>query len=107
MSKKRISGKLKQAIQEYVQLLKNDNLPIQRVVLFGSYAKGLQHPWSDVDICVVSSAFKNSWMATQYLWQKLPRDSQFVLEPVGYTIEDFKNESPLISQIKKTGVRII
>lgn len=107
MSKKRISKQLKQSIQEYIELLKNDKLPIQNVVLFGSYAKGTQNPWSDVDLCVVSPAFKDSWQTTQYLWRKIPRNSKFILEPVGYTPEDFKDESPLISQIKKTGIKII
>lgn len=107
MSKRKISKKLEQTIREYIELLKKDKMPIQRVVLFGSYAKGKQNSWSDVDLCVVSPAFKDSWQTTQYLWQKLPRDSKFILEPVGYTPKDFKDESSLINQIKKTGVKII
>ncbi len=107
MSKKGISKKLKQAIQEYLKVLEADKLPIEKAVLFGSYAKGFQNKWSDVDLCIVSPAFKDSWGATQYLWRKIPLNFSFALEPVGYHPRDFKSGSSLISQIKKTGVRII
>lgn len=107
MSKKRISKKLRQSIQEYLKILKADRLPIEEAVLFGSYAKGLQNKWSDVDLCIVSPAFKDSWEATQYLWQKIPRNFSLILEPIGYHPKDFKEGSSLISQIKKMGVRIV
>ena len=84
--------------------LKKDQLPISRAVLFGSYAKGNHHLWSDIDLCIVSPNFKDSWSGLQYLWQKRRRG--LAIEPVGYTPKDFREGSALISEIKKYGVEI-
>jgi predicted nucleotidyltransferase len=69
MVKKTIPLKIKKNIQSYIKELKKDKLPIKKVILFGSYAKGIQHKWSDIDICVISPAFKKK-DAIEYLWTK-------------------------------------
>lgn len=107
MAKKRISKKLRLSIKRYIDALRADNLSVERVFLFGSYAKGSQNRWSDLDICVISPDFKNSWEATQYLWSKLPFRISPTIEPIGFNPQDFRADSTLISQIKKTGIRII
>jgi len=52
MAKKRIPKQVEKKIKEYVDILKADNLPIKKVILYGSYAKGRQHKWSDIDVCI-------------------------------------------------------
>ncbi len=106
MSKKRISKKLKNSIRIYIASLRFDKLPIEKVLLFGSYARGNQNQWSDVDLCIISPKFSDTWKATQYLWKKLPFNSDFIFEPVGFNPKDFADDSPLISQIKKTGIEV-
>lgn len=44
------------AIREYVADVK-DSMPIDKVVLFGSYAKGTATEHSDVDLCFFSESF--------------------------------------------------
>ncbi len=34
------------------------HVPIQKMMLFGSFAKGTPHQWSDVDLLLVSPAFR-------------------------------------------------
>lgn len=104
MVKKRISPKVKKEISEYLADLRKDHLPIKQVFLFGSHAKGAPHQWSDIDLCVVSPKFKDSWSGLQYLWQKRKRG--LIIEPVGYTPKDFEEGSPLISEIKEYGIEI-
>ena len=70
MVRKKFSKKIETAIENYLNILKKDKLPIKKVILFGSFAKGKQKRWSDVDICVVSSRFKNRDHAIKYLWGK-------------------------------------
>lgn len=82
-------------------------MPLSAVYVFGSYAKGSQHKWSDIDVCVVSPKFKNSFEALQLLWKKRPRNFNLTIEPVGFSPQEFKNEEiPLIHEIKKFGVKI-
>ncbi|MFH0856376.1 MAG: nucleotidyltransferase domain-containing protein [bacterium] len=106
MAKTRIPKALEKKIKEYVKILKKDNLPINKVILFGSYAKGSQHKWSDVDLCIVSPKFDNPLEATDYLWQKTIFNMKYTIEPIGFSPKDFRESSSLINEIKKTGIVI-
>ena len=106
MVKKTIPKKVKVAISNYVKELKGDRLPIQKVILYGSYAKGRAGKWSDIDICIISSAFRKK-DALEYLWKmKTKRDIKTMISPVGFHPKDFIDESPLVWEIKKTGREI-
>ena len=74
MVKKKLSQKVKNEVLDFTRILQEANIPIEKVYVFGSYAKGTQNKWSDVDVCVVSKKFTNSWQATQMLWQKRQKD---------------------------------
>lgn len=106
MARKKIPKKIERDIREYVAELKKDKLPIASVYLFGSYAKGTEHKWSDVDVCIVSSQFTDFFDSLQYLWRKRIKDSGNVIEPIGFTPEDFKdeNDTSLTREIKRTGI---
>ena len=106
MVKKTISKKVKKEIIDYIKILKDDKLPIEKVILFGSYAKGKQHKWSDIDLCIISPKFKNSWQALQYLWSKRINNSGLTIEPMGFNPKDFKNKDSLICEIQRAGIEI-
>ena len=40
--------------KKFVLQLKNDGINVDSAFLFGSYAKGTQHKYSDIDVCIVS-----------------------------------------------------
>lgn len=109
MAQKRNSKiiKTKKYINEYINLLKEDGLLINKIYFYGSQARGVAKKDSDIDICIVSPKFKSRWDAFDYLWQK--RRKQDILrgiEPVGYNPKDFIDEDPLVYEIKKTGQEI-
>ncbi|MFA5994954.1 MAG: nucleotidyltransferase domain-containing protein [Patescibacteria group bacterium] len=108
MVKKRISKKIINSINAFVKDIETDNIPVKQVYLFGSYAKGTQHRWSDVDVCIISAKFKQPWQALQYLWQKRPKNLDPMIEPVGFCPKDFSViTSSLVAEIKQNGVRIV
>ena len=107
MSEKKIPKPLILVIKDYIQTLKNDNLPIEHVFLFGSYAKGHPHPWSDVDLCIISSKFSDYIDTIQYLLSKRKLNKNFPIEPIGIHPKDFNKNSSLSCEIKKTGIKII
>lgn len=107
MAKKAIPKKVKSEISKFVNALKTDKLPIERIIIFGSYAKGKQRKWSDIDVCVISPRFKNPWKAMGYLWLKREiSDVRYAIEPVGFSPKDFREGSSLINEIKQTGIEI-
>ncbi len=108
MAGKKIPAKIQNEIKDYIDTLKKANLIIKEVYLYGSYAKGNQTQWSDIDLCVISPSFTNIYDATQYLWQKRKKDEGLTIEPVGFDPETFENSySPLVGEIKNTGVKVV
>ena len=106
MAKKRVPKKIIRIVRNYIQRLsKEDKIPIDRVIIFGSRAKGKSHQWSDIDVCVLSSKFKEPLEVLKFLWQKRNKEEVMAgLEPVGFTKKDFKEGSSFIEEIKKTGI---
>lgn len=106
MARKTIPKKIEKEMREYVGGLQKDKLPIASVYLFGSYAKGTEHKWSDIDVCVISPQFKDFFDTLQYLWQKRTKDSGTVIEPIGFSPKDFADDTTLTREIKRTGIKL-
>lgn len=106
MAKRTVPKKVTQSINSYLDILKKDRLPIERVFLFGSYARGRQHAWSDIDLCVVSPRFRDWWEAMRYLWLKKDAKKNIDIEPVGFNPKDFNDNISLAQEIRKHGIEI-
>lgn len=107
MAIQRIPKKVKAEIHNYIAALQKENIPLEKVILFGSYAKGTHNQMSDIDLCIVSPFFKNSFSALQFLWSRRPKDFGLRIEPVGFHPRDFSDQyDSLIHEIKSTGVPI-
>ena len=107
MSQKILPQTLIMVIDHYLQSLKKDHLPIDRVFVFGSYAKGHARPDSDVDVCIVSPRFSNPIKAIQYLLSKRELNLRYPIEPIGFHPQYFHCDTAIIREIKKTGIRIL
>ena len=110
MAKKRrrktIPPQISPFVWGYLVMLKK-KVPIERAYLFGSWATGKQHKWSDIDIAVVSPKFTDWFKKTRLLTRPIGSDFADV-EPHGFHPRDFKpEESPVVEEILKHGVRII
>jgi predicted nucleotidyltransferase len=103
----KISSLVNKRIQAYVDVLKKD-IPITGVYLFGSHAKGLARLDSDIDLAIVSTKFgKDSHEDGKWLYRKLWDVSYSNFDVVGYSPKEFKNGySPLLAEIKKTGILV-
>jgi predicted nucleotidyltransferase len=91
----------------YVENLRREKLPIEKVFLFGSHVKGRARRWSDVDVCIISSKFRGRSDAIDFLWTRRNDDDiEHGIEPVGFHPKDFIDEDPLAWEIKTTGIQI-
>ena len=104
---KKIPKKINNAVREYVKILKKD-VPINEVIIFGSWAKGSANKKSDIDVAIISPAFLDLHEAGKYLCRKLWK-VKWPIEPIPYSPNSFngKNVSPLLSEIRKTGIRVV
>jgi uncharacterized protein len=108
MSKAESRKKAAKVIRKYAKKLEKENFSFHSIYLFGSYAKGKVHKWSDIDIAVVSDEIRKDWDNNRKRLWKLRMGVDTRIEPHGFSREDFENESsPMAYEIKKTGVRII
>lgn len=97
------------SIQNYLQAVKRKRIPVKYGVLFGSYARGQQHEWSDIDLLVVSPRYDRKW--THKDWAKLWRVAAHTdvrIEPIPVGEKQFKeDDSSLIIEIARREGKII
>jgi uncharacterized protein len=102
-----IPQEITQRVKDYIAAVERD-VPVEEVYLFGSHAKGTAKQASDIDIAIISSAFGKDEMAENRLLRRaLLRVPYKYFDTIGYSPDYFHNGfSPLLDQIRKTGVRI-
>ncbi len=97
----------KKIVKKYAKKLEEENYPFSAIYLFGSYAKGKSHKWSDIDVAVISEKLKRNRDKNENLLWHIRREVDSMIEPHGFTVKDFQNEcDPMVSEIKKTGIRV-
>jgi hypothetical protein len=94
-------------INRYARLLKQKGIKVSKIILFGSHAKGLAKPDSDIDIAVISSQFGKDNFKEMMLLRKLALEIDSHIEPLPFTPQDLDDRySTLTQEIKKYGVMI-
>lgn len=107
MAQKTIPQLIVRKVERLRKTIEDDGVAVNSLYVFGSYAKGSAHSWSDIDVCVVSPSFgKKIKNPARYLWSKRLTLHDFKLEPIGFNPRDFAESSPLIAEIKKYGIKI-
>lgn len=97
----------KKIVQKYARMLKAADYPFHAVYLFGSQVMGKAKAWSDIDVAVVSDKLKRNQDKNRFLLWRIRREVDTRIEPHGFTVTDFQdNSNPLVHEIKKTGIRI-
>jgi uncharacterized protein len=92
-------------IREFVAKLEPD-IMVDKVILFGSYARGTAGQWSDIDIAVISDDFRR--MRTLDKIRLIARRSAHCdsrLEPFGYSLIEYNHADRLsfLGEIKRMG----
>ena len=104
---------IKHFIQEHLPNIRNLYQP-EQVWLFGSFAHGRPRRWSDLDLMVVSKKFargKRLYRRSAFIKKtNLRRDDKIIVDPLCYTPAEFerwKDAPTIISEVVKTGIRLI
>ncbi|MFH1829293.1 MAG: nucleotidyltransferase domain-containing protein, partial [Pseudomonadota bacterium] len=64
---------------------------VQRVILFGSYARGNPRPWSDIDLAIISPDFHGGTEQDHLLLAEIARRITPQIEAIPYLPDDFLN----------------
>jgi hypothetical protein len=93
-------------IKKYINELKKNGFNIEKVYLYGSYAKGNYHKDSDIDIVIISKDFQGIRF---YDWKRIVpfrRKIDVRIEPMPYRPEDFNEGDPLAVEIMANGEEV-
>ena len=102
----KISQSVQEVIAEYIREL-GKQIPIQKAILFGSYAKGTIHRYSDVDIAIFSDYFKDMSRVDGIHFLLLSAmDYDMDIEPQPFTMDEYREPVGLVEEILKTGIEL-
>ncbi|OFX17136.1 MAG: hypothetical protein A2033_09675 [Bacteroidetes bacterium GWA2_31_9] len=99
MDKIEVIKKLKQ-----FKLLLANYFDIDKVYLFGSYAKNTNNQDSDIDVAIIVNKINGDYFTTTPLLWKLRRQIDDRIEPILF--EKGNDKSGFIDEIKKFGIEI-
>jgi predicted nucleotidyltransferase len=99
--------KVKNTINNYLQALRNNDIPIKEAILFGSYARGNYQKWSDIDIALVSDIFRGNRIDDKDKIRKITLSISSELEVIPFSPNDFNLQNPFAKEILKTGIRLV
>lgn len=93
-------------LKKFSNLVKKTLSSKSKIILFGSYAKGKNKEWSDIDIAVIVPKVKNRLKSEIDLRVKsLQIDER--INPFIFSYDEFNKNSPLIWEIKKYGKKVV
>ena len=104
----RIPESIQKAVKDYILKLSRD-IPVKKVILFGSYARGTSNEHSDIDLAVFSDYFKNMNRVDGIhllLLKTMDCDLDIDIEPQPFTMEEYNDPHGFVEEILKTGIEI-
>jgi len=92
--------------EKFIKLIKSNNISIEKIILFGSYAKGNAGKWSDIDIAIVSPEFSGIPFYDRKMLNPFILKVDTRIEPHPFKPEDFTEDNGFVSEILKNGVEV-
>ena len=94
-------------IHSFIDEITLGGLRLDRVILFGSYAKNQQRECSDIDVMLVSDMFTGVGFIDRKLFSKINIKKEFMdIETKTYPSKYFEQGDPFIDEILKTGIEV-
>lgn len=91
-------------VKRYIAELEKNKIPVQKAILFGSYAKGKAKAESDINVALVSKVFSGDRFADRRKIIPFRREIDNRIEPLPFRPEDFENDGILVEEIRRTGM---
>ncbi|NJM93474.1 MAG: nucleotidyltransferase domain-containing protein [Cytophagales bacterium] len=90
---------------DYLTKVKSEKMSFSEAWLFGSYSTDNQTVNSDIDLALVIEDDANVFFLEVKL-MTLRRGEELLIEPHLFSKKQFEENTPLVSQIHKTGIRL-
>ena len=100
------SDEIKAKVQQYIEILKK-KYRILHVYIYGSFAKGNAHKWSDIDVAIISPDFSDDTLDDRLELMKLGASIDDRIEPYPFSMKRFNSTDPLVNEICENGIQIV
>jgi predicted nucleotidyltransferase len=90
-------------LTKYKKILSN-HFDIYKVFLYGSYAKGNPHDFSDIDVAIIVNKLEGDFFTYAPIPWKICSDIDVRIEPI--LLERDKDRSGFLEEIMNTGIEI-
>ena len=95
-------------VSNYAHAIEANGVHLRKVILYGSFAKGTQHEWSDIDVALVADEFTGFYPDDHKLFPYFGFKKPYTrIEAQTYQTDYFCNSDPFIEEIKKEGIVIL
>ena len=95
-------------VGNYAREIEAQGIHLNKVIMFGSFAKGTQHEWSDIDVALVADEFTGFGFADKKLFSHTNIKKPYIrIEAKTYPTDYFHASDPFIEEIKKDGILIL
>ena len=96
------------SVKKLIEILKQNDCRIKKVILYGSYADGSFREYSDIDIALISDDFGKDKVEEKILLLRLASHIDPRLEPVPLSTKTYENDTwiPLVYEIRNRGVEL-
>lgn len=93
-------------VMKYIQELSKE-ISIDKVIIFGSYAKNTYNEDSDIDIAIFSKDFKTTSIIEDMSFLLIKTSGLGIdLQPQPFTLDDYSNPDGLVKEILDTGIEL-
>lgn len=94
--------------KKFVNLLTQTGTPVIQTYLFGSFASGTPHQYSDIDICVVSPKLGIDKIDEMVKLNSIASQIDDRIEVIPFGPQDYSNPyDPLAAEIRRHGIPLI
>lgn len=94
-------------VKRFAEEVKKQGVGLRAVILFGSYARGEQQEWSDIDVALVADEFIGvGFEDIKRFIDVTIQKPYWAIEPHTFNTGDFEKGNPFIDEIRRTGIMI-
>ena len=102
-----VPSEIIEIIKKFVAEAKKDSIRINKAILFGSYAKGTQNKWSDIDLAIVSDDFEGIRLKDNIKLAQSRINTHIDLETHPFRTVDFTPDNLFVKEILSHGIQVI
>jgi len=97
---------IKSIIERYIKIVKQNNIAVEKIFLYGSHARGNATNDSDIDIAIISNDFTGERFDDRRLLVRLRRQIDRRIEPMPFRSDEFNLGDPLAVEIIQNGIEL-